>query len=63
MAIEIDGKRIYERALDVAAPTMVAAKREAAVDGAARANLSAALDAATLGLGLHAPAARVGGGK
>ncbi len=63
VAIEIEGQRIFERALDVAAPTMVAARREAAVDSAARANLGAALDAATLGLGLHAPAARVGGGK
>lgn len=63
LAVEIEGKRIFERSLDVAAPTMIAAKREAAGESAARANLSAALDAATLGLGLHAPAARVGGGK
>lgn len=62
IAVEIAGKRIFERALDVAAPELVTAKREAAADSAARASLTAALDVATMGLGLHAPAARVGGG-
>ena len=63
LAVEIGGKRIFERSLDVAPPDLVTSKRQAAAESAARASLMAALDAATLGLGLHGPAARVGGGK
>jgi tetratricopeptide (TPR) repeat protein len=63
VAIEIAGKRIFERSLDVAAPALVASRRDAAAESAARANLSVALEAATAALGLHAPAARLGGGK
>jgi len=63
VAIEVSGTRIFERTLDVAAPELVASRRDAAAESAARASLGGALDAATMALGLHAPAARVGGGK
>ena len=63
VAIEVSGKRIFERTLDVAPPELVASRREAAADSAARASLIGALDAATIALGLHAPAARIGGGQ
>ena len=63
VAIAVAGKRIFERAFEVAAPDLVASRRELAAESAARASLNVALDAATLALGLHAPAARASGGK
>lgn len=63
LTIEIAGRRIFERVVDAPPPTFAAAKRggeEAAVHAA---SLSSALDTATRGLGLHAPMARIAGGR